>query len=143
MTKFKLITKAQGFAVKRHKNQLDDNGKNYVFSHCFQVANIIKFVRSNDFELIAAAYLHDTIEDTPTTYLELCNEFGKRVADLVMEVTHEGSKKRGYYFPRLHTKDGILLKFADRISNLSRMECWDEKRQNQYIKKSKFWKSEL
>jgi len=38
---------------------------------------------------------------------------------------------------------GIILKFADRLSNLSRMNCWPEKRKEQYLRKSKFWKSEV
>ena len=60
-----------------------------------------------------------------------------------MEVTHEGRKDEiGYYFPRLKTQRGIVLKFADRISNLSRMESWDDNRKNHYLRKSKFWKSE-
>ena len=50
--------------------------------------------------------------------------------------------KNGYWSPRLKTKRGIILKFADRLSNLSRIESWDKKRQEHYLKKSKFWKSE-
>lgn len=58
-----------------------------------------------------------------------------------MEVTHEGQKDEyGYYFPRLKTKEGIMLKFADRLSNLSRMDNWNERRVAHYIKKSRFWK---
>ena len=98
---------------------------------------------TTDENIICAELLHDTIEDTDTTYEELVEEFNKTVADLVMEVTHEGSKDDfGYYFPRLKSKDAILIKFADRLSNLSRMEEWDDTRQKQYLKRSKFWKSE-
>ena len=65
----------------------------------------------------------------------------KTIADLVMEVTHEGSKdKYGYYFPRLKTTRGIILKFADRLSNLTRMGAWDDDRIDQYIRRSKFWR---
>ncbi len=92
---------------------------------------------------MSAGLLHDTIEDTNTTYEELVQFFGNRVADLVMEVTHEGQKNsKGFYFPRLKSKEGILIKFADRLSNLSRMSTWNEDRKAQYLRKSNFWKME-
>ena len=98
---------------------------------------------SNDPNLLAAAYLHDVVEDCGVTYEDLVREFNQDIADLVMEVTHEGDKTKGYYFPRLHSKRGIMLKFADRLSNISRMDSWSESRQNQYLRKSKFWKGAL
>ena len=138
----KLMT-AASISMQKHGDQLDDCGNNYFDAHVKQVASLIALVNPNDHNLIIAALLHDTIEDTNTTEQEIRSIFGDDVADLVMEVTHEGKKdSKGYYFPRLKTKRGILLKFADRLSNLSRMENWDEKRQNQYLRKSKFWKSE-
>lgn len=121
---------------------MDDCGQPYFFSHIVQVVEILKKI-TEDKDILAAAYLHDTIEDTQTTYEEIKENFGHKIADLVMEVTHEGKKdSKGFYFPRLSSKEGILIKFADRLSNLSRMESWDEKRQKNYLMKSKFWKSE-
>tara|TARA_R110000868_G_C10972640_1_gene770702 strand:+ start:30835 stop:31248 length:414 start_codon:yes stop_codon:yes gene_type:complete len=133
---------AKLFAQEKHKNQLDDIGLSYFDAHIQQVVSILKVVTDND-DIISAGYLHDTVEDTETTEQELREVFGDTITDLVMEVTHEGQKDNvGFYFPRLQTKDGILIKFADRLSNLSRMEAWDEERQNHYLRKSKFWKSE-
>ncbi len=137
-----LPLKALKFATIKHRGQLDDTNKPYIIHPC-QVVDILRKVAPNDENLLCAGYLHDTIEDTKTTYEELVGEFGQDVADLVMEVTHEGSKeKKGYYFPRLKTQRGIMLKFADRLSNISRMEAWDEERKAHYLKRSKFWKSE-
>ena len=92
---------------------------------------------------LSARGFQRVIEDTETEYGEIAIKFNEDIADLVMEVTHEGNKDTGYYFPRLKTKRGIILKFADRLSNLSRMECWDEERQQHYLKRSKFWKNEI
>lgn len=128
------------FAKDVHREQVDDEGKSYFDSHIMQVVHILKQVTTDE-NLIKAAYLHDTIEDTHVYYEQLKEIFGKNVADLVNEVTHEGKKDEGYYFPRLKTKEGILLKFADRLSNLSRMTPWDEERQQHYLEKSKFWNS--
>lgn len=137
-----LIMQAISFSSYKHRDQLDDDGENYFSSHVRQVVNILSNV-TEDEDVICAAFLHDTLEDTDATYEEILERFGKKIADLVLEVTHEGEKdSKGYYFPRLHSKEAILIKFADRLSNLSRMDSWDEKRQAQYLKKSKFWLSE-
>jgi len=137
------LLKAIAFAQEKHRGQLDDSGKDYFEEHCLQVYNILNTV-TEDQNLLCAALLHDTYEDTDTTYEEVLQIFGRDIADLVNEVTQEGQKdSKGYYFPRLKTERGILLKFADRLSNLSRMEAWDDKRREQYLRKSKFWKSEI
>ncbi len=134
-----VVRKAYLFARAKHKGQLDDTGKDYMDAHIQQVVSILCKVTDDD-DILAAAYLHDTIEDTHTTYAELVDIFGETIADLVMEVTHDGQKDEyGYYFPRLKSQKAILIKFADRLSNLSRMEAWDEKKQQQYLRKSKFW----
>ena len=140
MIKMNTKLKAYYFAEKKHKGQLDDNGKDYFAEHCHKVARAVGIL-TDDTDIISAAWLHDTLEDTDTTYEELVNEFNKRIADLVMEVTQEGQKDNyGYYFPRLKTKEGILIKLCDRASNISRMDTWDDKRQSQYCKRTKFWK---
>lgn len=135
-----LVYKAIRFAQYKHKNQKDDTGADYFEAHLCQVVRILEQVTQNE-HILAAGYLHDTIEDTDTTYSELFDNFGPIVANLVMEVTKEGQKDEyGYFFRRLHSQWGIMLKFADRLSNLSRMEAWSEERRAHYLRKSKFWK---
>ncbi len=137
------IIKAFKFAEKKHEGQKDDSGGDYFTEHIRHVYHIFVAKHDCDTSVLCAALLHDTLEDTDTTYEELVKEFGVKVADLVNEVTHEGSKDEyGYYFPRLKTREGIMIKFADRLSNLSRMESWNIGRQEHYLKRSKFWKSE-
>ena len=138
-----LIQRAWLFAMQAHEGQLDDSGKDYFTEHCMQVFRLLQEV-TDDEEVWAAGLLHDTIEDTEATEDEILKNFGPRIYRLVMEVTHEGKKdEHGYYFPRLHSEEGIIIKFADRLSNLSRMSCWDESRRLHYIKKSKFWKNKI
>lgn len=138
-----LVRKAAEFARMKHGDTLDDSGEPYFEAHVVKVAELLRVVAPDDETLLAAAYLHDTIEDTDTTYAELVQSFGGEVADLVMEVTQEGQKDSyGYYFPRLHSQRGITLKFADRLSNLTRMESWSPQRQAQYLRKSRFWKTD-
>lgn len=138
------VEKAIEFGAKAHDGQLDDAGKDYFRAHCCQVYEIVKILYPEDVELHAAALLHDTLEDTNVTYEVLLEKFGVDIADLVQEVTHERrADDTGWYFPHLNSIRGIVLKFADRASNLSRMEdVWDAERIERYIKKSKFWQSE-
>ena len=72
-----LSHKARDFAKEKHKGQVDDNGNNYYHAHLAQVVNILHNVTGDRF-ILSAAWLHDTIEDTDTTYEELEKEFGKR-----------------------------------------------------------------
>ncbi len=135
----RLFVRAMQFAIKAHDGQKRDDGEDFII-HPAQVADILAQV-TDDEEIIAAAWLHDIIEDTEYDYDFLKEKFGKRVADLVNEVTHV-QHPRGNYFPRLETQAGIMLKFADRLSNLSDMKTWDDKRKAHYLRRSKFWYSE-
>jgi (p)ppGpp synthase/HD superfamily hydrolase len=135
-----VVGRAYRFAQSKHKDQLDDEGKSYFDAHLLNVFNILQKVTKNE-AVLAAGLLHDTIEDTNTSYDELLDNFGKEIADLVMEVTHEGEKDSyGRYFPRLKSQHGIMIKLADRLSNISRMEAWDIARREHYLRKTKFWK---
>ena len=137
----KIVFQALMVARRYHLNQIDDEGKPYM-NHIWQVYHIMQQVTTDE-EILAAALLHDIIEDTEYTQEELLKTFGQRVHDLVMEVTHEGkADNHGFYFPRLHSREGIMIKFADRLSNLSRMGSWKPDRVEHYLKRSKFWKSE-
>ncbi len=130
------VKAAREFTAQRHSGQLDDSGAPYFAAHVEQVARIISQV-TDDPDILAAAYLHDLIEDTETTYEELSNLFGVRVAGFVLELTKEGRNR----FPSLHSTEAIMIKFADRLSNLSRMEPWDEERRKRYLRSSIFWES--
>jgi len=131
------VIHAIDFATKKHSFQFDDSGIPYV-EHSIGVMKILSLV-TNDIDILCAAVLHDTIEDTDTTYEEIVKEFGSKVADLIMEVTHDGMEDN-HYFPRLHTQQGIMIKFADRLNNISRMEPWAEDKRKKYLDKSHFWR---
>lgn len=143
MKKTNLLDRAHEYASKKHEGQLDDSGKPYFLTHIIQVVSLVTLV-TKDENIIAAAYLHDVVEDCGVMPHELAIEFGFEITELVMEVTHDGDQDAyGRYFPRLNTQSGIVIKFADRLSNISRMESWDDKRQKHYLKKSKFWKTDI
>ncbi len=133
-----MIYKAAEFAKEKHRGQLYDYKKDYFLAHCWQVFHVLKNV-TDDETILCAALLHDTLEDTETTLEELKEKFGDEIANLVHEVTNEDGEN-GKCFPRLKSEKAIILKFADRLVNLSNMSCWDKKKQNWYLRTSKFWR---
>lgn len=131
-----LLKRAELFARNAHKDQFRDGGEPYIV-HPEQVAQLLSTV-TQDENIIAAGWLHDVIEDCNIPRERLATVFNETVADLVHEVTMDrtdGVKT----FPRLKTREGIMIKFADRLSNLSSMNAWNAEKQDWYIKKSKFW----
>ena len=133
-----LEEKALEFASIKHEGQLDDQDRPYFFAHIIQVYGLLKDV-TDDEEILCAGILHDTLEDTDTTYEELVHEFTKEIADLVLELTFEGNSEIGRYFPKLHSHKAIVVKFADRLSNLVRMVDWPGDWQEGYLENSVFW----
>ena len=77
-------------------------------------------------EQICAAFLHDTMEDTETSSVELRGEFGDKIADLVWELTNskydiEKIGKEEYMSEKLKnlSNDALLIKLADMLYNIS------------------------
>jgi GTP diphosphokinase / guanosine-3',5'-bis(diphosphate) 3'-diphosphatase len=130
------VEEAKIFAKIFHEGQ--KYGKRDFFtSHPLKVYGIIKRLVPKDYNLQIAALCHDLLEDTPCTYMEIEDNFGRDVAELVLDVT----KTESNTFPYLKKQRSVILKFADRLHNLSCMEHWSQDRKKAYIKKSKFWKS--
>jgi (p)ppGpp synthase/HD superfamily hydrolase len=122
-----LVTEAAEFAARRHTGMARKGRRNEPYiNHLAEVAHFIAVATDGaDAELVAAGWLHDTIEDTETTREELAEEFGTRVADIVAEVTDDMSlpkdKRRQKQIEDAPHKsaDAKLIKIADKISNIS------------------------
>lgn len=126
---YKLILKALKFAAKKHKGAVRDDGTPYI-SHPMRVAEFVrKFKKSkNKTKLYIAALLHDTIEDTHTSYTELCEKFGETSASIVMELSTakfdsmwlDKSQKADYLSKRMSymTNYALTIKFCDRLDNV-------------------------
>ncbi len=73
-------------------------------------------------DLLAAAVLHDTIEDTDTTENELAEQFGERVARIVRAVSHEEEEEPDEVYLRRVAAGGrlaVIVKRSDRLDNLN------------------------
>ncbi len=124
----KLIRAAFEYGARMHFGQYRHSGDPY-FTHPFEVAEILANMQLDDATIITA-FLHDTIEDTGSTYSEVSDLFGREVAELVDGVTKltnlqlsSSETKQAENFRKLFmamSKDMrvILVKLADRLHNM-------------------------
>lgn len=120
-----VVAKALDFATKAHGDQVRKyTGEPYT-NHLVEVMNIVRTVKSDD-SMLAAALLHDTIEDTSVTEADVRREFGSRIAQLVVELTdiskpEDGNRafRKAMDRDKLATvsNDAQTIKLADLISN--------------------------
>src|SRR5256714_6464030 len=86
-----LLLKALAFAAHKHRDQRrkDAEASPYI-NHPIALADVLVNEGGvTDFEVLCAALLHDTVEDTATTHEELVDAFGSRIARIVAEVTDD------------------------------------------------------
>jgi (p)ppGpp synthase/HD superfamily hydrolase len=122
----RLISEAADLAARGHTGmQRKGRGSEPYINHLAEVANLLASATDGaDAELVAAGWLHDTIEDTGTTRQELAERFGERVAALVAEVTDDmtlpkDQRRRKQIEDAPHKSPGAkLIKIADKISNI-------------------------
>lgn len=112
---------ARRYAMVAHGEQRYGD-KPYV-SHLDAVVDVLREFGYFQTTLIAAAYLHDTIEDTLETHDSLVVEFGPLIADLVWLVTDQPGKNRAERHQRTYPllamePMAVTLKLADRIANV-------------------------
>ncbi|XP_028823899.1 guanosine-3',5'-bis(diphosphate) 3'-pyrophosphohydrolase MESH1 [Denticeps clupeoides] len=134
------------FAAEKHRNQRrkDPDGTPYI-NHPIGVARILSHEGGiSDLEVLQAALLHDTVEDTDTTVAELESLFGPTVARIVQEVTDDKSlakaeRKRLQVEHAPHcSRQAKLVKLADKLHNLRDLNrCtpagWTPERVQQYF----------
>jgi guanosine-3',5'-bis(diphosphate) 3'-pyrophosphohydrolase len=120
-----LLLHAAAFAADKHRNQRrKDRARTPYINHPLAVARVLAEEGGvKDPQILAAAILHDTLEDTETTLKELQCEFGAHIARLVAEVTDDKSlpKQRRKQLQIDHapmkSKGAALIKVADKICN--------------------------
>jgi len=121
------------FAMEAHAGQTRKYTGEPYHKHPFAVAMLVAGV-TNDDNMVAAALLHDVLEDTLATYDELVNAFGIDVADLVLEVTDvskltDGNRAVRKAIDREHlaaaTPRAQTIKLADLIHNSESITEYD------------------
>jgi guanosine-3',5'-bis(diphosphate) 3'-pyrophosphohydrolase len=141
-----LLFRALAFAAHKHRDQRrkDAEASPYI-NHPIALAEVLAGEGGiADAEVLAAALLHDTIEDTDTSLEELRREFGERIAAMVMEVTDDkalpkAERKRLQIVHAAEISPGAkLVKLADKICNLRDVADrppaqWDLQRRQEYF----------
>lgn len=132
--------KAQTMATQLHANQLDKAGKPYVQHLKAVVENL---VAPTD-EMLAVAWLHDSLEDTNITLDEIRYEFGQEIAEAIDAISKRSNEDYQHYLMRVKQNPlARAVKIADLTHNLdlSRLPIIQEKdlkRQRKYLLAKQF-----
>jgi GTP pyrophosphokinase len=136
-----IIEKAYSFANNAHEGQIRQSGDAYI-SHPLEVANILADLNMDNVT-IAAAILHDVVEDTKFSYDDIKSDFGEEVAMLVDGVTKLGKLEyttkedlqaenlRKMFMAMAKDIRVIIIKLADRLHNMRTLKYMPEKKQRE------------
>jgi len=141
-----IILKAAEFSARKHRDQRrkDADASPYI-NHPIGLANVLKNEGGiSDPVILAAALLHDTLEDTETDYEELRGQFGDQIADVVVEVTDtkwlsKEARKQLQISKASHSSARArAVKIADKICNVrdilaSPPAGWSLQRKQEYF----------
>jgi guanosine-3',5'-bis(diphosphate) 3'-pyrophosphohydrolase len=137
---------AASFAARKHTGQKrkGERGEPYI-NHPLEVASLIANVGGvEDYDILIAAILHDTVEDCGVKREEIAELFGEKVAGFVMEVTDDKSLPKAErkrlqveHAPHL-SPEAKIVKLADKISNINDITNsppadWSVERRLEYI----------
>ncbi|MDY6367878.1 MAG: bifunctional (p)ppGpp synthetase/guanosine-3',5'-bis(diphosphate) 3'-pyrophosphohydrolase, partial [Clostridia bacterium] len=134
-----LCLKAYDFAKKAHATQKRESGEEY-FTHPCAVAKILVDL-GLDAATIAAAFLHDVIEDTPVSEGDIRKEFGEEVLELVLGVTkleriefisqeeEQAENFRKIFVAMAKDIRVIIIKLSDRLHNMRSLNYLSKERQ--------------
>lgn len=120
-----LLTKAFEFAAIKHRHQTRKSDNSSYIIHPAGVASLLTDAGITDSDIIIAALLHDTIEDTDTTLEEISELFNVRIAGIVVQVSDNRSlsqierKKAQIVHAKTIQYEAKLVKLADKLHNLT------------------------
>ncbi|MBN1255927.1 MAG: bifunctional (p)ppGpp synthetase/guanosine-3',5'-bis(diphosphate) 3'-pyrophosphohydrolase [Deltaproteobacteria bacterium] len=136
-----LLEKAYVFSAKVHQGQVRRSGEPYLI-HPLEVAGILTKMKL-DVAAVATGLLHDTIEDTLTTFEEIKEHFGDEIAHLVDGVTkisqinfqtreeQQAENFRKMVLAMVKDIKVILIKLADRLHNMRTLHYLDSQKQRE------------
>jgi guanosine-3',5'-bis(diphosphate) 3'-pyrophosphohydrolase len=140
-TKQRVWQQAASFAARYHQGQMRKDGKTPYIAHPFRVAMTVRDVFGiDDAVALAAALLHDMIEDTTADYDDLEREFGTEVARVVAALTKDmrlpEKEREAAYDRQLGTApwQARLVKLADVYDNVS--DCLDDGMRRKAVEKA-------
>ena len=141
-----LITRAFSMSLEAHKHDLRASGEPY-FHHPYEVAMVVAKEVALDDVSVAAALLHDVVEDTRFSLKDIKEEFGPTIAEIVDGATkisdifrsHEVTQAENYRKLLLSMVNDIrvmLIKFADRLHNMRTLEYLSPEKQERLARET-------
>jgi len=122
------VESAKLYARDKHKGMTRDDGTTPHFVHLEAVVSRLKSIGVTDEDVLCAGWLHDTIEDTDTTFDDVHERFGQRIAVLVFSLSKDGKlpkkQREIQYVKQLREAsfDAKLVKLCDISANLKDLE---------------------
>lgn len=141
-----IIEKALTVAENAHEGQLRESGEKYV-THPESVASVLAEMNM-DWQAVAAALLHDVVEDTSLTQEYINENFGTEVGEIVKGVTKlnkiqfaskeeaQAENLRKMFLAMAHDIRVILVKLADRLHNMETLSSCEEAKQRRIAKET-------
>ncbi len=140
------LLQAASFAAKKHiaQKRKGNDAAPYI-NHPLEVVNLLANVgKVKDYNVLIAAVLHDTIEDTETTKEEITELFGSDICEYVLEVTDDKSlpkaerKQKQIEHASSLSQGAKLIKLGDKISNIRDVlenppDGWSDERRLEYV----------
>jgi (p)ppGpp synthase/HD superfamily hydrolase len=143
---FAKLQQAVAFAARAHHGQLRKDGRTPYASHPFRVCLVAcELFGVHDPEILTAAVLHDTIEDTTTDYDDVAAAFGTNVAEWVRLLSKdkrlpEAEREEAYVHGLVNAEWQVqLLKCADICDNLCDLDQLPAERRPQSLTRMKFY----
>ncbi len=135
-----MVAQAEAFAARCHAGQTRKDGVTPYITHPAEVVATLRACSITDESVLAAAWLHDVVEDTSVTLEEVTAEFGERIGLLVDVLTRRGKGKRDRerYHRRIlrGERAAQLVKVADLEHNFRSMEYLDEGAQERKLREA-------
>jgi guanosine-3',5'-bis(diphosphate) 3'-pyrophosphohydrolase len=141
-----LLLKTLAFAARKHRHQRRKDARSLPYiNHPIALANMLYSEGGvSDINVLCAAILHDTLEDTSATRPELAEHFGEKICHIVIEVTDDKhlSKRERKRLQIEHaaqlSREAKLVKLADKICNLRDVLAsppvgWSRSRKREYF----------
>ena len=141
-----LVKKAYEFSQKHHAGQTRASGEPYLV-HPLEVANVLADMKMDSIS-VAAGLLHDSVEDTSVTTVEIRQEFGEQVAHIVEGVTKiskidfssreeaQAENLRKMMLAMVDDIRVIMIKLADRLHNMRTLEHLDPERRQKIARET-------
>lgn len=142
----KKIRRAAVFAAKKHKDHLRKNAEEtpYIIHPLGVADQIMRIGHVYDADVLVAALLHDSIENTDATYAEISEKFGSVAANYIKEVTDDHNlpmkvRKKMQIIHAFHQSEGAtLIRLSDKLHNLHTLRTdppagWTQDKVDQYF----------